>query len=109
MDAVPTRLPLQYRKCDIEINTPFTYPIQREHGFHIMDCALESGRFKPPEVRMLNYCRLFLGVTNISDVATAGGKEIDRTTFLGNPSLIAGPTKWMKAEQAKPYAASWVI
>ena len=51
----------------IEIDTPFTYPIQRKHDFHIMDCVLESGQFKPREVRMLNYCRSFLGVTTISN------------------------------------------
>jgi hypothetical protein len=38
---------------------------------------------------MLNYCRLFLGVTTISDVTTADGKDIDRTMFLGTPSLLA--------------------
>jgi hypothetical protein len=58
---------------------------------------------------MINYCRLFLGVTTISDVATADGQEIDRIMFLGNPSLFASQTKWMKAEQAKSYAASWAI
>ncbi len=94
---------------DLEIDTPFTYPIQREHDFHIMDLVLESGRFKTREIRMLNYCRLFLGVTTISDVATADGKEIDRTMFLGNPSLLASRNKWMKAEQAKPYATAWVL
>jgi hypothetical protein len=58
---------------------------------------------------MVNYCRLFLGVTTISDVATANGKDIDRTMFLGNPSLLASQTKWMKVEQDKPYKASWVL
>jgi hypothetical protein len=94
---------------EIEIDTPFTYPIQREHNFHIMDRVFKSGRFKPRKACMINYCRLFLGVTTISDLASADGQEIDRTMFLGNPSLFAGQTKWMKAKQAKPYAASWVI
>jgi hypothetical protein len=94
---------------EIELDNPCLYPIQREHDFHIMDCVLESGKFKPREVRMLNYCRLFLGVTTISDVATADGKDVDRTMFLGTPSLLASQTKWMQSEQAKPYAASWVI
>jgi hypothetical protein len=58
---------------------------------------------------MLNYCSLFLGMTTISNVATAGGREINRIMFLGTPSLCASQTKWMQAEQAKPYAASWVI
>jgi hypothetical protein len=57
---------------------------------------------------MLNYCRLFHGATTVSDIATADGKEIDRTMFLGTPSLFASQTKWMQAEQAKPYTASWV-
>jgi hypothetical protein len=74
-----------------------------------MDSVLKSGRFKPREVRMLNYCRLFLGATTVSDIATADGKEIDRTMFLWTPSLFASQTKWMQAEQAKPYAASWVL
>jgi hypothetical protein len=94
---------------EIELDDPFLYPIQREHDFHIMDCVLESGKFKPREVHMLNYCRLFLGMTTISDNATAVGKDIDRTMFLGTSSLLASQTKWMQSEQAKPYAASWVI
>jgi hypothetical protein len=36
-------------------------------------------------------------------------KRLTAPCFLGNPSLFAGQTRWMKAEQAKPYAASWVI
>jgi hypothetical protein len=94
---------------EIEIDTPFLYPLQREHDIHIMDRVIDSGKFKPGEVRMVNYCRLFLGVTTISNVATADGKDIDRTMFLGNPSLLASQTKWMKAEQDKPYEASWVL
>jgi hypothetical protein len=92
---------------EIELDNSFLYPSQREHDFHIMDRVLDSGKFKPREVRLLNYCRLFLGVTTISDVPTANGKDIDRTMFLGTPSLLASQTKWMQPEQAKPYAASW--
>jgi hypothetical protein len=78
---------------EIELDNSFLYPIQREHDFRIMDRVLDSGKFKPREVRLLNYCRLFLGVTTISDVATADGKDIDRTMFLGTPSLLASQTK----------------
>jgi hypothetical protein len=94
---------------EIELDNSFLYPIQREHDFHIMDRVLGSGKFKPREVRLLNYCRLFLGVTTISNVTTADGKDIDCTMFLGTPTLLASQTKWMQPEQAKPYAASWVI
>jgi hypothetical protein len=94
---------------EIEIDTLFLYPPQREHDVHIMDRVIDSGKFKPREMRMVNYCCLSLGVTTISNVATADGKDIDRTMFLGNPSLLASQTKWMKAEQAKPYEASWVL
>jgi hypothetical protein len=74
-----------------------------------MDCVLESGQLKPREVCMLNHCPLFLGVTTISNVATVDGKDIDRTMFLGTPSLLASQTKWTQAEQVKRYAASWVM
>jgi hypothetical protein len=94
---------------DIELDTPFTYPIQRKHDFHIMNSVLKSGRFKPREVRMLNYCQLFLGATTVSNIATTDGKEVDQTMFLGTPSLFASQTKWMQAEQAKPQAVSWVL
>ncbi len=89
--------------------TPFLCPPQREHDVHIMDRVIDSGKFKPREIRMVNYCRLFLGVTTVSDVSTADGKDIDRTMFLGYPSLLASQTKWMKAEQDQPYEASWVL
>jgi hypothetical protein len=52
---------------EIELDNSFLYSIQREHDFHIMDRVLDSGKFKPREVRLLNYCGLFLGVTTISD------------------------------------------
>jgi hypothetical protein len=71
--------------------------------------ALESGRFKSSEVRMLDYCRLLLDVTTISDVTIADGKDVDRTMFRRTPSLFASQIKLMQAEQAKPYGASWMI
>jgi hypothetical protein len=93
---------------EIEMDTPFLYPPQCKHDIHIVDRVIESGKFKPREVPMVYYCCLFLGMTTISDVATADGKDIDRTMFLGNPSLLTSQTKWMKAEQGKPYEASSV-
>jgi hypothetical protein len=66
---------------EIDIDTLFLYPPQCEHDVHIMDRVIDSGKFKPREVRMVNHCCLFLGVTTISHVATADGKDIDRTWF----------------------------
>jgi hypothetical protein len=37
----------------IEIDTPFLCPPQREHDVHIMDRVIDSGKFKPREVRMV--------------------------------------------------------
>jgi hypothetical protein len=42
-----------------------------------MDRVLECEHFKPREISLIKYCRLFLQVHTIADLATAGGTHVD--------------------------------
>ena len=41
-----------------------------------MDYVLASGEFRPDEVKIINYCRLYLNVTTVSELFDATGKTI---------------------------------
>ena len=40
----------------IELEDPGTPPIQRVNDAYIMDMVLASGKFKPAQIRQINYC-----------------------------------------------------
>jgi hypothetical protein len=63
-------------------------PLQQIGDFHLMDRALQSSQFTSRQIRQINYCRLFLQVQTVSDLATALGTHIDISLFSGQPSLL---------------------
>jgi hypothetical protein len=69
---------LQYTRCTIELDEAYLLKREREHDWHIMDAIVQCGLFSPAEIRQLNYCRLYLQVSTISDLATAQGESIDK-------------------------------
>ena len=50
--------------------------LQRQQDAYIMDIVL-SMRLRPAEVRRINFCRLFLNATLLSDITTANGTTIE--------------------------------
>ena len=62
----------------IALDEPAITPRQREQDDHIVDMAVESNWFTSKEIRVMNYCRLYLGVELISDVAIASGTHLDK-------------------------------
>ena len=60
-------------------------PTKRQHNTHIMDAAIQ---FPLPsgDITVIQRCRLFLGVTTLSDICTAHGSRIDNDVWRGRPS-----------------------
>ena len=48
-------------------------PLEREHDCYIMDQCLQSKLFKPASIRVINYCRMFLGAVALSDLTNTAG------------------------------------
>lgn len=51
-------------------------PKERKHDRYIMEFATSSGLFNPKELSVLNYCRLYLHVTTISELFDSSGTKI---------------------------------
>jgi hypothetical protein len=75
------------------LETPHIPPLQRAGDFHLMDRVLECVHFKPRQIRLINYRRLFLQVHTIADLATAGGTHVDLSFLEGRPSLFSSTSR----------------
>jgi hypothetical protein len=64
---------LHYSNSHLHVHQPFTQPIERIGDFHIMDYAIRSGLFDEEALRLINYCRLYLHVTTVSELFNADG------------------------------------
>ena len=93
--------------ASIEVGNPFIPPRQRVNDVFIMDIALEMGRFKPVELRRINYCRLYLGVTLLSEITTAGGNRLEPSMYWGNPPAHISTATYHKVTQSNPNAKAW--
>lgn len=77
-----TRTPLPYLECrwltsmraflhhieaTVEVDTPFVQGIERDGDQHIMDYVSQSPQYSSEDARIINYCRLYLHVTTISE------------------------------------------
>jgi hypothetical protein len=64
-------------------------PLQWFGDFLLMDRVLDCNQFKPRQIRLINYCRLFLRVHTVAYVAMVEGTYIDLCLIHGNPSLLS--------------------
>jgi hypothetical protein len=84
-------------------------PLQRAGDFHLMDRVLQGVHFKPRQIRLINYCRLFLQVHTIADLATAGGTHVDLSFIEGRPSLLSSTSRDLEIHQERPNTQeAWV-
>jgi hypothetical protein len=66
-------------------------PMQRMHDFNVMeDIILESRKFSPSEICRLNFCRLYLQATTLSDLTQTNGQHLDPNKVEGTFSHIWG-------------------
>jgi hypothetical protein len=63
---------------------------------------LQPIQFKPRLIRLINYCRLFLQVHTVADLATAEGTHIDLCFIHGNSSLLSSRTLDLEIHQERP-------
>ena len=107
------RLFLAEADISLTLTKTYVYPIQRQHDLHLMDYFRESGKFKPSQLRILNYCRLYLNVTVLSDICDATGTCISRNKFSGTSdtesSLTDSYPRETPARQDNPNRASWAV
>ncbi len=92
----------------LELNNPHVPPPQRQHDQHIMDIVLASGQFKPYQVRLVNYCRLYLRVITLADIANANGTHILHEIYHGYPTGINDNSNWCHVHQKRPGSKAWV-
>jgi len=84
----------------IELEDPGTPPIQCVNDAYIMDMVLASGKFKPAQIRQINYCRMYLQAVTISDISRANGMELDLPMRRGQPSPQSSTSRWHSFNQA---------
>ena len=100
---------LQSIRARIELEEDYVPPTQRERDSYLMDYVTKSPKFTDAEVRLINYCRLYLQVTTVSDITLADGINIDVGMMRGMPSLLSSTTKWHHVHQERPSESSWTV
>ena len=66
---------LRHINSTLFIHDTWTYPPTREHDAYIMD-LINTHITSDTQKRKLNYCRLYLQVTHVSDITTSDGKKL---------------------------------
>jgi hypothetical protein len=67
----------------IELDTNIIQPLQRIHDWYLMDAVLATDQFTPKQVRMINYCWLYLQVLTLSNITLANGTHLDPALYQG--------------------------
>ena len=93
----------------IELEDPGIPPIQRVNDAYIMDMVLASGKFKPAQIRQINYCRMYLQAVTISDISRANGMELDLSMRRGQPFPQNSTSRWHRFNQARPPQTAWTL
>lgn len=91
----------------LRLDKTFVPEIQRVNDSHIMDHVLERGNFTPSQIRKINYCRLYLQVVTVSDIATANGTHLAPGIRDGNPTIWSGQSTHHKTNQGNPDIVTW--
>eukprot|EP00957_Ditylum_brightwellii_P129724 9895915-Ditylum_brightwellii.AAC.1 len=72
-----------------------------------MSTVIHSKAFKLHQIKCINYCRLYLGVTALSDIALADGKTVDPHMRSGNISQLSSSANQLSTKQGHPNWKSW--
>ena len=88
----------------LELKDDFVIAKQQDQDEFLMTVALDSKRFKPAQLKRINYCWMYINVLLVSGIATAKGDYIDSKMFLGEAQPMS--TKH-KVNQPKPNAKAW--
>ena len=81
--------------------------LQRVGDSYIMDRVLANGRFKPSQIKAVNWCRMYLGVVSVSDITNAAGTELLPGMYNGELDSVPNTNQWHQVHQKKPGKDSW--
>jgi hypothetical protein len=93
----------------LRLDEPAISKIQRLYDTHIMDIILNSNQFSSAEIRRLNYCRLYLEASTLSDLSHITWVRLDLSKLEGRPSLVSSITHGSTIYQESPSAAEWAL
>ena len=82
---------------------------QRQNDTYIMDHVLSHDKFKPAHIKAINWCRMYLGVVTVSDIANAAGTHISKAMFDGDLDKVPTSSGWLTVHQKKPDPKSWAV
>ena len=76
---------LRATNASVRVDQDFVQGPERQGDVHIMDAARRSRRYSPDDLRRLNYCRLHLHVTTVSELLDPSGKVLHHMTKCKRP------------------------
>ena len=92
----------------IHLDNPRIPQLQRQHDSYIMEKVLTyTPALKPKMIKRINYCRMYLSVVTVSDIATASGTHIDEAMYRGDRDSLSSSYTGHPVEQRRPDAKSW--
>jgi hypothetical protein len=90
----------------LELEDDFLPQLQREGDCALMD-HVTTDKFKPTESKLINACRLYKGITLLSDAVTADGQDIrNDILFPGKP---LNTPKGLMPYQDDPSPKAWSL
>jgi hypothetical protein len=93
----------------IELDTDYVPSHQRQNDEHIMDRIINSKAFLPADIKRINYCRMYLQVTTVSDLCMADGLHLDPAVADGERSELSSQTNWIHFHQGRPNEHVWLF
>jgi hypothetical protein len=94
--------------AQLEVDQSFVPERQRRNDFFLMDIAMSSGRFTSKQLKLVNYCRLYLQVVTAADVVLPSGYLLDEWMLDGVLHVDSSSTRFIKVEQARPHKQTWI-
>ena len=75
----------------VDMDTSFSLSLQRENDIHIMDALVAATAFSTERMKRLNYCRLHLQVTLLSEITDSCGTKLLPHFWCGSGPRAAPP------------------
>ena len=96
-------------QATLQLDNPGSLTLQRTHDSFIMEHITRSRKFTASEIQRLNYCRLYLRVTSVADIATIKGDQVDDVTRTGNLPVVYRTIQGPWIHQDKPGESEWKL
>ena len=94
----------------LQIHPTYVPSKPRAHDAFIMDLVIGSTWFSPREIRVINWCRLYLQAIFVSDISNTRGTHIDPHMFKGEVNHAkSSVTTEHQFVQDRPSSRSWTL